>query len=342
MTPAKLTLRLTALLAAAAAPASAHHNSNALFDLESEVTLNGIVTEYEWANPHVYIFIDVADSTGSTVNWEVEAGPVALMRRLGWSPDSLTAGDSIRLVGNPSRRSDRNGAYLVSAARADEALPTTRGDAYDPLLEGNAKATGQADGLAGVWATVLDIEAIGPFEDDAALPLTPAGVAAQEAFDETTMHPGIDCRPFTPPISMLTPDIKSIEVEDGLVRIRGEFDNTERLVDLDGSHRTAGPSRIHGRSVGRFEDGVLIIETTDFPPHRSGISMGVPSGPRKRMVERLQPSADGQSLRYSFEIDDPDYLTEPVTGSLRWVFRPDLSFEGLPCDLSNARRFVDD
>jgi len=45
------------------------------------MALQGVITKVEWTNPHVWIYIDVKDSSGSISNWRVEsAAPNALFR----------------------------------------------------------------------------------------------------------------------------------------------------------------------------------------------------------------------------------------------------------------------
>ena len=68
-------IRLCLLLAFASSTVSAHHNSGAVFDMENEVTIEGVVTKYEFRNPHVYIYVDAEDSNGNIVNFRIEAGP---------------------------------------------------------------------------------------------------------------------------------------------------------------------------------------------------------------------------------------------------------------------------
>ena len=79
----------------AALPLLAHHSFSAEFDATKSITLTGVVTRVDWANPHVYFFVDVKDSKGAVVNYACETdGPNALIRR-GWKRDSLKAGDQI-------------------------------------------------------------------------------------------------------------------------------------------------------------------------------------------------------------------------------------------------------
>jgi hypothetical protein len=134
--------------------------------------------------------------------------------------------------------------------------------------------------------------------------------------------------------------VKSIEVRGDTIVIRGEFDDSERTVHMDATPRGgAQPSR-QGRSIGRREGSALVIDTRDFLEHRSGNNWSLPSSTRKHLVERLEPAEDGSSLKYRFELEDPQYLTRPVTGEAEWARRPDLSYAGQHCDPENARRFI--
>ena len=94
------------------APATAHHSA-ARFILAQSVMVDGVVTRYEWANPHVYIYVTETNTAGEAVEWEIECQPPAMMRRVGWSRETLAVGDTVRLTGAPSRNPSifsRNGS----------------------------------------------------------------------------------------------------------------------------------------------------------------------------------------------------------------------------------------
>ncbi|HTW66425.1 MAG TPA: DUF6152 family protein [Bryobacteraceae bacterium] len=92
------------------APASAHHSVAAEFDLNQRVTLQGRITNIEWMNPHVYLYVEVS-SDGKTANWACEAaGPNALARQ-GWSRATLKIGDRVTVLGYRAR----DGSHVASA-----------------------------------------------------------------------------------------------------------------------------------------------------------------------------------------------------------------------------------
>ena len=74
-------------------PLLAHH-STAAFDMTRAHTVTGVVTRFTWANPHSYIDIE---SHGE--HWRLEIEALNLLRRYGWTKESLKAGDQISCIG---------------------------------------------------------------------------------------------------------------------------------------------------------------------------------------------------------------------------------------------------
>ena len=93
-------MRFTSIAFAAASaallsiPAWAHH-SHTNYNTNEFITLSGTLTEVAWTNPHVWIYMDVADAQGRPQMWALEGGSVTSLMRGGWQRDSMKAGDKV-------------------------------------------------------------------------------------------------------------------------------------------------------------------------------------------------------------------------------------------------------
>lgn len=106
-------------LVAVSPPATAHHSFAAEFDATKQTTLTGTVTKIEWANPHVFFYIDVTDEqTSEVANWQAEMNSPNSLMRLGWTRDSMKIDDVVTVRGSLARNGSRlvNAQYVVLAA----------------------------------------------------------------------------------------------------------------------------------------------------------------------------------------------------------------------------------
>lgn len=92
---------LCATWLALGASASAHHSAT-MWDDEKEITLEGVVNEFQYTNPHSWLLVDVTNDDGSVTTWGFEAeGPSTLMR-LGIRFGDLRPGTKITITGRPN------------------------------------------------------------------------------------------------------------------------------------------------------------------------------------------------------------------------------------------------
>jgi len=114
---------LAAGLAIEAVPAQGHHSFAAEYDSNKPVKLTGAVTKVDWANPHVYFFIDVKDENGKVTNWAFEMGAPAVLTRSGWKRSSVKIGDVITVDGTRAKDGGPHGnARTVTMTNTGERL----------------------------------------------------------------------------------------------------------------------------------------------------------------------------------------------------------------------------
>jgi hypothetical protein len=104
-----------AMLAALAVPALAHH-SGAMFDDKKEVTLTGVVKEFQFTNPHSWLLVDVKGADGKVVTWGFEAEGPSTMARAGIRRSDFAPGTPITIIGHPMK-DGRPAAAWVRATR---------------------------------------------------------------------------------------------------------------------------------------------------------------------------------------------------------------------------------
>jgi hypothetical protein len=106
------------LLVASASVALAHHGSRISYDMNKMVTVKGVITEFDWTNPHVYFLFDVKDDSGKVVNWAAETDPPSTMTRYGWNKNYLKVGDQVEVTVWPSKVGAPRG-FMAKLVKAD-------------------------------------------------------------------------------------------------------------------------------------------------------------------------------------------------------------------------------
>jgi hypothetical protein len=87
-------------------PLFAHHSS-AAYDMEHPVNMKGVVTNMEWGNPHVFIYLDVKDDGGNVEQWRVEGNSPNMLVRSGWKKEMIKTGDQLQVNGAPAKNGSK-------------------------------------------------------------------------------------------------------------------------------------------------------------------------------------------------------------------------------------------
>jgi len=80
-------------------PVLAHHGRSN-YDVSSTATVKGVVTEFEWVNPHALIHVDATDENGKVEKWVAETNSPNILNRQGWTKNTVKPGDQVTLVGH--------------------------------------------------------------------------------------------------------------------------------------------------------------------------------------------------------------------------------------------------
>jgi hypothetical protein len=104
--------------------ATAHHGTANVYDMSKPVVMKGVLTRFEWTNPHNQIYYDVTDDKGATTHWTAATEPPQVMLERGWTRKSLTIGEQVTVyifvakngapVGNLQKIVLANGTELVA------------------------------------------------------------------------------------------------------------------------------------------------------------------------------------------------------------------------------------
>ena len=108
----------TALLAAGSL--SAHHSPSAVFDMEKRFTVAGTLTQVDWINPHIVVFMDAKKDDGSLETWKFESNPPSWFRRVGIARNDIAKalGQTVKVEGARAKDGSLYG-YLLKITFVD-------------------------------------------------------------------------------------------------------------------------------------------------------------------------------------------------------------------------------
>jgi hypothetical protein len=103
------------------APALAHHGFDTEYDAAKKVKFSGVVKQVAWTNPHMRVYIDVTQG-GKVTTWNMELTSPNSVRRQGWGPNDLKAGDKVTFEGYGGKVVESRGS-LLSISKEGSNIP---------------------------------------------------------------------------------------------------------------------------------------------------------------------------------------------------------------------------
>jgi hypothetical protein len=353
--------RVFGLLVAASGMAGlsawAHHSIEAYYDDKKPVTVRGVVSKWDWANPHVWVFIDSADARGEVTHWEVEFGTTLDMRRAGWRRDLLKVGDQVTAEGIAARDGGRrvSGRTLIlssgrrlagtppplAAPKGPSAstprwpdghvrlnpLPGETGYWAFPSASSLAEtgATGVRMNSNGLLANIGDAGKIAPFQPWA------KGLYEYRQKKLLADDPMSSCLPPGGPRQFLAPyGVLLLEEPERkrLFVLSGGANRNWRLIPLDGRALPDVENEIlgyYGYSTGRWEGDTLVVTSAGYNERFWFSNGGLPHTESLKLTERIT-RPDFSTLKYEVTVDDAGTYTRPWSSgwTLQWVPNEDV------------------
>lgn len=291
----------------------AHHSFAPHFDPEDTLTINGTITEFEARNPHVYLHIEGTEDGGPPQAYVCESGGISSLERNGLTRDMFPVGANVRVEGVRARR-DPNFCFFRTVHLANGRTLNTSGNVRDSDAPAELP---RRNSIEGTWFNIpAGRTSSGPWE--MINYLTPEGDAAVAAYDPFRDDPTLRCSPVGIRRAWSSPSTPvNIRREGDTVIIHHEWMDAVRTVHLDAEPPAdAAPSTL-GYSVGRFEDGVLVVETANFTAgvlrqyvqEEGQPTRGLLHSEELRVVERISFDPETQTLNVLIERTDQRFFT---------------------------------
>lgn len=325
-------LALAILLATSAA---AHHNWSAIYDVNSDIEIEGVISSIDWVNPHVRVSFTVDAGTPNERVYTTESNSVASLTRMDVTPELLSVGARVRVAGYRSRTRDDDifmNHLLLPDHREIIFLRTAEARWPDATRIGNTdRAHGRVveddfskrpTSIFGVWTTIYGAEgshrALGGPVD-----WTEKARELQAQGGDAPADAAASCDPRPMPGVMGAPyPIQIIDQGDTII-IHAEFYDSIREVHMNTDHSNppADPG-VLGYSTGNWVGDTLVVSTT-----MDGSNSGM------QIHETFHLSGDRSRLLYTSVITDPEMRTTPTLAKKWWQYQPGAFVQPYGCTL---------
>ncbi len=79
------------------------HHSFAIYDIDNKIQRTGVLTKFEFSQPHIQLVLEVEREDGSAETWEIESMAPRRWDRFNHSRDVASAGETVTILGWPAR-----------------------------------------------------------------------------------------------------------------------------------------------------------------------------------------------------------------------------------------------
>jgi uncharacterized protein DUF6152 len=315
---------LAAAWLACAPPAAAHHST--AFYTGELVELQGELVRIDWINPHVRFVLRTTAADGSEKLYRMEASAISALQRRGVSRDLFKVGDRVTIAAHPSSRNPLE-LQLTNVLLKDGREASLWLDAPPRFAQAGAQMIRSADtvvdaaqenrGLFRVWTPPR------PFPLTPAIvsidqPFTTAAVEARKQFDLLDNF-ATRCEPGGMPAVMFAPLPYELADRGATIELKAEVYDTVRTIHMDRAAPPPNePASMLGYSVGKWDDGDLVVTTTrvNWPYYDT---IGTPQSAAVEIVERFKLSADQARVDVDIAVRDAANLTAPATLTTTWL-----------------------
>lgn len=313
----------------------AHHAATGLYEQDASGTVSGEIEAVFWRNPHVRLTI-VTQTESGPETWQIEAGSVNTLERLGITADMFAVGGSIEISGRPGR----NGRKIMFANTF--ALPDEGGQSLglgadineryarpEQIARGRAIDSGPASDIFRVW---VPAQVPNTGAGRAEFPLTDSARAARASWNAAD-DPALRCIAPGMPAAMDNPYPISFEdAGDRIIMRLEEWDGLRTIHMQPAADLDETPPSPMGYSVGRWDGDTLIVETSRISwPFLD--DLGTPQSSKSRITERFTLHADERRLSWLGRIEDPENLTEALELNIEWRWIPGHEIKAFNCAL---------
>lgn len=308
------------------------HHSFADYDRSVVRELEGELVDVRWRNPHVVFTVRVVEPDGGATDWELETGAFYLLERRGLEEAMFPVNERVRAAGSVSTtRSGRMNVSNILLSSGEEVV-----------FAGGGSPRWASASVAGEWnSEIVDRRHLGLFRVWSLANMGTYGRAnrvmgellAAATRVEPPAEPDLDpCLPMGMPAAMISPlPVEFVDRGDSIeLRLTG-FGNVRNIVlsgEVDGD---AVPLSDLGYSTGQWVGQTLEVRTT-----RVGWSYvddaGTTQTENVEITEEFALIDDGDRLRYTQTIADPESFTAPLTVSWDWIDIGEESLNPVTCE----------